>query len=67
MDSPDVAAYSTVFAAASSEVRDHPDKYHGAYIVPPDVIGDQSRVAMDLERQVVVWRFLEKISEGVDM
>jgi len=67
MDPPDIAAHSTVFAAAASEVKDHPDKYHGAYIKPPNVIGEQSGVALDLVRQDQVWGFLSEFLGKIGM
>jgi hypothetical protein len=58
MNPPEVAAYSSIFAAASSEVNDHPEKYHGSYIKPPNVIGEQSSDALDPARQDEFWRFM---------
>ncbi|KAF8580574.1 NAD(P)-binding protein [Ramaria rubella] len=56
---PMIAAYSSVFAAGSNEIRLHPEKYRGAYIKPPNIIGEQSPVAMDIKRQDELWTFVE--------
>jgi len=55
---PEVAALGTVFAATSPEVRERPEKYHGAYIKPPAVIGEQNAVALERGRQDEMWRFM---------
>lgn len=67
MQSPRVAAYSTIFAAAAPEVADHPELYDGAYIKPPNVVGDQSPVAMDLARQEAIWTFIENLLDGLNI
>jgi len=59
MDPPSVACLSTVFGAASKEVGEHRQKWMGAFVHPPNVMHDQSNVAMDVERQDLVWKFLE--------
>jgi hypothetical protein len=59
MDTPAVASLSTLFACASKEVASHRDKWQGAYIHPPNVVREQSGIAMDVGRQDVVWRFLK--------
>jgi hypothetical protein len=66
MPSPDTAAYGTVFAAASPEVRERHEKYHGAYIKPPTIIGEQNVVALERRRQDEVWKFMEDYLEGLE-
>jgi hypothetical protein len=67
MDPPEVAAYSSIFAAAASEVNVHPEKYHGSYIKPSNVIGEQSPVASDPVRQDEVWRFMTDYLERLSI
>ncbi|KAJ8508200.1 hypothetical protein ONZ45_g9512 [Pleurotus djamor] len=58
-------AFTTVFAACTP--RDDVNIEHGAYIMPPNVIGKQSKVAMDSGKQDELFEFTKKLLKDADI
>ncbi|KAI0959136.1 hypothetical protein AcW1_004052 [Taiwanofungus camphoratus] len=62
---PTKGAYSTVFAAAASEVRTRPEKYRGAYVVPPGKRGRESKQSQSQELAKELWDTTQKILQDI--
>ncbi|TFK93642.1 NAD-P-binding protein [Polyporus arcularius HHB13444] len=61
-DTPSEGAYGTVFAIASPAVRADRDKYKGAYIVPPGLVGTpQTPQAESAELAEELWQTTESL------
>ncbi len=61
-DTPSEGAYGTVFAVASPDVRADRDKYKGAYIVPPGLVGTpQTPQAESAELAEELWQTTESL------
>jgi hypothetical protein len=56
-------AFTSVFAACAP--RDNPHISHGAYIVPPNVADNQSKVALDNTKQSELFEFTMKTLEEI--
>ncbi|KAJ8517517.1 hypothetical protein ONZ45_g5295 [Pleurotus djamor] len=63
----DTGAYTTVFAACTP--RDNEYIKYGAYIVPPNIIAEQSKIAMDEKIQDELFEFTKKVLQeaGVEV
>jgi len=58
---PTKCAYTAIFAAATPRGSEHPEISHGAYIVPPNVMGVQAPVALDRKKQKELWDLAESV------
>ena len=61
---PTKCAYTTIFAAATPRSSEHPEISHGAYIIPPNVMGVQSPAALNREKQKEMWDLAESVLEN---
>ena len=59
LDHPDVAAYTSAFAAASPAVSQHADKYKGAYLDPVGVIATPSEAGRSDALARELWAAIE--------
>lgn len=60
-------AYTSVFAAASPEVRAHPETYKGAYLQPVAKVGKPTDDGNNSELAKELWVTTEKILEEIGM
>jgi len=58
---PEVGAYNSCFAAASPLVRQHPEKYKGAYLVPVGVIEEAGKNAKREDLALELWETTERV------
>lgn len=56
-------AFTSVFAGCAP--RDDPTISHGAYIVPPNMIGEQTRAALDQKKQDGLFKFTVKLLDEI--
>lgn len=60
---PDEGAWTSIFAAASPEVRKDAQRYHGSYLVPVGQASKASRQAEDPQLAEDLWRVSEEALE----
>ncbi|KAF8590027.1 NAD-P-binding protein [Ramaria rubella] len=58
---PTKAAHLTSFAAASLEIRENPEKFHGSYLKPKVTLAKSSPTALNDEKQLELWNFTERL------
>jgi hypothetical protein len=63
--SPEVGAYNTCFAAASPLVRQHPEQYKGAYLVPVGVIEEPEKNAKRNDLALELWETSERVLKDI--
>ncbi|KAF8584845.1 NAD-P-binding protein [Ramaria rubella] len=65
---PSVGSHSSVFAATAPEIRNDRRKWNGAYILPGNKTKNQTKLALDVEKQEELWTCTERILKefGVD-
>ena len=61
-------AYAPAFAAASTQIREKPENFHGKYLDRHDVLKKQNEMALDEGLQDQLWGFTENLLKdlGVD-
>ena len=64
---PEVGAYSSCFAAASPLIRQHPEKYKGAYLLPVGVLAEQGQNAKRDDLAHDLWETTERILKGLSI
>ena len=63
LDKPDNGAVIPLFAATSPKVWAEKEKYGGAYLVPPGVIGEASTLATDPKLARELWEASERVTQ----
>ena len=64
VSTPATGAHASLFAATSSQVTQEPEKYKGAYLLPPCKITPLStKLATSLELAADLWRLSEKVEQ----
>lgn len=56
-------AFTSVFAAASPDVKVHPEKYKGAYLIPFNRVSEGSKWSRDEGLRKDLWRCSEELAE----
>jgi hypothetical protein len=64
---PEVGAYNPCLAAASPLIRQYPEKYKGAYLVPLGVIGEPGRNAKRGDLALDLWDTTERILKDLEI
>lgn len=64
---PEVGAYNSCFAAASPLVRQHPEKYKGAYLFPVGVFTEPGENAKRGDLALDLWETTERILKGLSI
>ncbi|KAI0073654.1 NAD-P-binding protein [Panus rudis PR-1116 ss-1] len=65
--SPDKGAYTPVFAAAASQVRQQAEKYKGAYLMPPGKVVAASKPADSEELAKELWDTSESLLKEIEV
>jgi hypothetical protein len=63
---PDAGAYTSTFAAASPIVKEKPELYKGAYLVPVGKIGQPSPQTLNKELAIELRETTEKIVKDLE-
>ncbi|KDQ62505.1 hypothetical protein JAAARDRAFT_30410 [Jaapia argillacea MUCL 33604] len=64
---PDVGAHNSVFAAASSRIKEDPKLYKGAYLTPVGKVVLPSKQAQSAELAAELWNTTESILEAMGL
>ncbi|KAF8965855.1 hypothetical protein BDZ97DRAFT_1810018 [Flammula alnicola] len=64
---PDEGAYNSCLAAASPLVRESPEKYKGAYLMPVGRIAEPAANAKDVGTQDDLWDTTERYLDGLNL
>jgi hypothetical protein len=62
---PEAGAFNSCFAAASPLIRQHPEQFKGAYLVPLGVIEELGKNAKRNDLALELWKTSERILKDI--